>query len=91
MSQCRTTFPKSRVEGERMPDFVTATRVTRRSGDAGPAVSGPGPVWVDLRASNVGDRMTEQTRVWDSKRRLVGESSQPAAVRVTVAPPPGRG
>jgi Thioesterase-like superfamily len=50
----------------------------------------PGPVWFDLRASDVGaDRMTEQMRVWDSKRRLVGESSQLAAVRVPDSPPPG--
>jgi hypothetical protein len=51
-----------------------------------------GPVWIELRASDVGGaRMSEQMRVWDSKRRLVGESSQLAAVRIPDGPPPGHG
>jgi Thioesterase-like superfamily len=50
----------------------------------------PGPVWFELRALDVGDdRMTEQLRLWDSKRRLVGEASQIAAVRIPDGPPPG--
>lgn len=52
----------------------------------------PGPVWIELRAGDVGaDRMTERMRVWDSKRRLVGESTQLAAVRIPDGPPPGAG
>jgi acyl-coenzyme A thioesterase PaaI-like protein len=52
----------------------------------------PGPIWFELRATDVGgDRMTEQMRVWDSKHRLVGESSQLAAVRIPDGPPPGSG
>jgi acyl-coenzyme A thioesterase PaaI-like protein len=50
----------------------------------------PGPVWIELRADDVGDnRMTEQMRVWDSKRRLVGQATQLAAVRLPDGPPPG--
>lgn len=43
----------------------------------------PGPVWMELRAEDAGgDRMTEQMRIWDSKRRLVGQANQLAAVRL---------
>lgn len=52
----------------------------------------PGPVWIELRASDVADdRMSEHLRVWDSKRRLVAESSQLAAVRIPDRQPPGAG
>ena len=52
----------------------------------------PGPVWFELRAEDVGnDRMTEQMRVWDTKRRLVGQATQLAAVRQPDRPPPGAG
>ena len=50
----------------------------------------PGPIWFELRAEDVGDdRMTEQMKVWDSKRRLVGQATQLAAVRQPDGPPPG--
>jgi acyl-coenzyme A thioesterase PaaI-like protein len=50
----------------------------------------PGPIWFELRAEDVGDdRMTERMRVWDSKRRLVGQATQLAAVRQPNGPPPG--
>jgi acyl-coenzyme A thioesterase PaaI-like protein len=52
----------------------------------------PGPIWFELRAEDVGDdRMTEQMKVWDSKRRLVGQATQLAAVRQPDGPPPGAG
>jgi hypothetical protein len=60
---------------------LTAHRRRRRA---------PGPVWIELRASDVSDdRMSERMRVWDSKQRLVAESSQLAAVRIPDRPPPG--
>jgi hypothetical protein len=43
----------------------------------------PGPIWLELRANDVGDdRMVEVMRVWDSNRRLVAQSTQLAAVRI---------
>ena len=36
-----------------------------------------------------GDRLTERMWVWDSKRRLVGQASQFAAVRQPDGPAPG--
>lgn len=52
----------------------------------------PGPIWFELRAEDVGDeRMTERMKVWDSKRRLVGQATQLAAVRQPDGPPPGAG
>jgi len=49
----------------------------------------PGPVWFELRAHDVGDaRMSEHLRLWDSKRRLIGEATQLAAVRIPDGPPP---
>jgi acyl-coenzyme A thioesterase PaaI-like protein len=52
----------------------------------------PGPIWFELRAEDVGDnRMTERMQVWDSKRRLVGQATQLAAVRQPDGPPPGAG
>lgn len=48
----------------------------------------PGPVWLELRANDVGDdRMDEVMRVWDSKGRLVAHSTQLAAVRIPDGPP----
>jgi acyl-coenzyme A thioesterase PaaI-like protein len=43
----------------------------------------PGPIWMELQVQDAGgDRMTEQMRIWDSKRRLVGQANQLAAVRL---------
>ena len=43
----------------------------------------PGPIWMELRVEDAGgDRMTEQMKIWDSKRRLVGQANQLAAVRL---------
>lgn len=43
----------------------------------------PGPIWMELRVEDAGgDRMSEQMRIWDSKRRLVGQATQLAAVRL---------
>ena len=50
----------------------------------------PGPVWLELRASDVGDdRMDEVMRVWDSEGRLVAHSTQLAAVQIPDGPPAG--